>query len=245
MSRSEGHLKLVAILSAFDESPHWLATVCAGAGRFCDALIYADGGYELFPGARPRSMPEQAEAVVSACEGADIELLMLRPKDIWHGNEVEKRNATVRLARAIEADWVVVLDADMHVMKANAASIRWDLEKTEHDVATMTVLEGADFLKLSEQQGEEYMRTVSHEWTTRQRLVYRMTPGLRYGPAHWHVKNENGTLWGPSGEQLPAAQLEAALVVYHRSNMRMEERMLAAQLYYETRDRLAIERRAV
>lgn len=234
-------MKVVAILSAYDESASWLATVCAGAGRFCDALIYCDGGYMLFPGARPRSLPEQAEAVVQACEAADLECLVHRPNDIWRGNEVEKRNKTLDLARAIDADWVVVIDADMHLAKLNAPSVRTDLESTDLDVATMTILEGKDFLAIDGVARDAAVVDISHEWTSRMRLIYRVSPGLHYGPLHWQVENEDGRLWGPAVELLPAIDMGANLVLYHRSQDRTYMRQQAARGYYQTRDALKVE----
>lgn len=237
-------MKIIALLSAYDESPSWLTTVVAGVARFCDAIVYVDGGYALYPGARPRSMPEQAEAVIAASEAADLELILHRPKDIWWGNEVEKRNQTLDLAGTIatpDQDWVVVFDADMHLMKCNPEGVRWDLENTKFDVATMTVQESHDMLADEDYAAAAQVMQIDHEWNSKQRLIYRWHPTLRYGPAHWCVSRRRGTkqkwLWGPSDLNLaPACDMLANLVTYHRSGERLYLRRQAAQAYYAARD---------
>lgn len=246
-------MKIVVLLNWHDEAPSWLATVVAGAARFCDAIVAVDGGYMLYPGARPRSMPDQAEAIMHAAEAADIECIVHQPKNIWRGNEVEKRNQTLALAGTIctpDEDWLCVMDGDMHVMKTNPEVIRWELQNTDRDVATMTVQEGADFLADSITAEEALKYELSHEWNSRVRLLYRYKPSLRYGPLHWSVgyQSANGGetrwLWGPSDVELaPPVDLLASLVCYHRPHERHYERQVAAKVYYEERDARQIEQR--
>lgn len=245
-------MKVIALLSWFDEAPSWLTTVVAGAARFCDAIVAVDGGYALYPGARPRSMPDQAEAIVQAAEAADLECVIQRPKDIWWGNEVQKRNATLALAGTLATpgqDWVCVMDGDMHLMKCNPEVVRWELENTKYDVATMTVQEGMDFLADPITKNEALTYELSHEWNSKCRLLYRYKPSLRYGPLHWSVgyqrtNQEPRWLWGPSDLNLaPAIDLLASLVCYHRPHERHYERQVAAKIYYETRDVHQVENR--
>lgn len=242
-------MKIIGLLSFFDESASWLSAVVAGMGQFCDAVVACDGGYSLYPGARPRSLPEQVDAIRIAAESVDLELVLHQPKDVFWGNEVEKRNLTIKLAGAIaepDRDWLCVFDADMHLMKCNKESIRWDLENTKRNVATMTVLEGKDML------GDETLSKVAqivaldHEWTSRQRLIYRYHPSLAYGPAHWAISRKigrrTGWLWGPTKMPLePTLDLDAALVTYHRSLDRTLLRKQSAEAYYQARDIRKIE----
>lgn len=242
-------MKIIGLLSFYDESPSWLATVVAGMGRFCDAVVAVDGGYKLFPGARPRSMPDQGEAIVLAAEAADLGLILHKPKDIWHGNEIQKRNQTLALAGTIcepGIDWLVVFDSDMHLMKCNPEALRWDLENTRFHVATMTVQEGKDMLADPAYAEAAQLIGVDYEWNTKQRLLYRYHPSLKYGPMHWCVSRKVGRktewLWGPQELGLARAlDLEANLVCYHRSQDRAYLRRQAADVYYQTRDAFKVE----
>src|SRR5256885_1150092 len=110
-------MRVVGLLSFYDESPSWLATAVTGFARVCDAITAVDGAYALLPGARPCSHPQQAEAILSASEAAGVACTVHRPNRLFFGNEVEKRNFTFQLAGAglTGDDWLLVFDADYHV----------------------------------------------------------------------------------------------------------------------------------
>lgn len=250
MKIENGEMKIIGILSYFDESPSWLGTVVAGLGQFCDTIVALDGAYALYPGARPRSLPDQAEAIVHTAEAVDLECIMYQPRDVFWGNEIEKRNLSLKLAGAVaesERDWVVVFDADMHLMKVNPEAVRWDLANTTLDVATMTTLQGKDMLD-GDMADLAQIVDIEHEWTGRSRLVYRYSTSLQYGPAHWAVSREKGRgkrrkrvwLWGYEKVE-PALDLNANLVTYHRSTERTVLRRQSAKAYYDTRDEMKIE----
>lgn len=242
-----GNVKLTGILSWYDESPSWLAAAVAGFGRVCDEIVAVDGAYGLYPGARARSMPQQGEAVLMAAESVGAGCTIHRPKEPWWGNEIEKRNACLRLAGATEPDWVLVFDADIHMLQVNVDSVRGQLEETECQVATFTTLSGKDFLgdaKLAEYAAR---RPIDSEWTGRTRDIFRYTPTLEYGPLHWAVSRvddgERHWLRGPFEDRLllPALDLNASLVAYHRTEDRMLSRRRFARGYYQLRDKLKIE----
>jgi hypothetical protein len=244
-------VKICALLSWYDESVGWLANATASAGRFCDHIVAVDGAYSLYPGARPRSLPAQAEAVLQAAEVAGIGCTVHQPKDIYWGNEVEKRNLTLQLAGAVlePEDWVVVIDADQYLMRINAESVRWDLEHTDKLVATYTVLEGRDHL--SDERIAQLAKTtdLDTEWTSRVLCAYRWHPTLSYGPYHWTVSREDHYgqrvwLWGPNGrvELAEPLDLDRNLVFYHRTEDRALVRKVAAAAYYDTRDSFRVEK---
>ena len=220
----------------FDESPSWLATAVSGMGRLCDDIVAVDGGYALFPGARARSHPQQAEAVLTAAEASGTGCVVHRPKDIWFGNEVEKRNHALSLCATLEPDWLVVFDADYHVLQMEPELIRAELAATEHDVATYTILDGKDML------GDEALaqyareRDASTEWTVRTRDIYRWNPNLKIGPAHWCYHDGDKWLRGPFEQLAEAHNLEAQLVVYHRNQDRAAVRRQTAYGYYKNRE---------
>lgn len=242
--------KIVGILSWYDESPHWLATAVSGFARVCDSIVAVDGAYALYPGARPRSHPQQAEAIMGACESAEVGCTIHRPADVFWGNEVEKRNLSLRLAAPLlrpDVDWVMVFDADCHMLRCDPALVRFELKNTDCNVADYTTLDGKDFLADAALHEYAASRQIDHEWTGRTRDIYRWHPTLEYGPMHWTVSHlrsgERSWLRAPWEQDLvePVHHLNAALAVYHRTQDRSMQRRMNADHYYKTRDVMQIE----
>lgn len=242
-------MKIVGLLAWYDESPAWLAACVAGFARVCDEIVAVDGAYNLFPSGRARSRPDQAEAIMHAAEAGGAGCTIHRPRDTFAGNEVEKRNLTLRLAEPFlepMRDWVMVFDADMHVAQAYPDIVRRDLAETDRHVATMTLLDGKDILD-SEAADLARQHPVSTEWTYRARHIYRWLPELRYGPAHYSIRGtvdgEDVWLRGATREMIePQLDLGKALVVHHRTEHRALVRREAADAYDRVRDMAGVER---
>jgi hypothetical protein len=243
-------LKVVGVLSWYDESAAWLAAAVAGFSRVCDAVVAVDGAYGLYPGARPRSHPEQVEAVRATCETLDKECVIFQPSEPFWGNEVEKRNLTMRLAGALSPDWVMVFDADYHLMRCEPERVRYELEHTDLNVATYTLLDGIDVLADEYRAELAVKMDLSTDWTCRTRDIYRWTPDLRYGPAHFTVRGsyDGRDVWlrGPelvkSGVPVePCHDLNEALVAVHRTSHRAKVRRESSQEYYRRRDAAGLE----
>jgi hypothetical protein len=242
-------VKIAGILSWFDEQPSMLATAVAGMARICDAIVAHDGAYALFPGARPRSHPSQAEAIIRTAEALDVECLVYRPREIYWGNEVEKRNQGLRLAGTLlepDTDWLLVFDADFHILKCDPGLVRGRLENTDLDVATYTILDGKDLLANEALAGFAKHHGADTEWTMRTRDIYRWTPSLTIGPRHWdYWRTDAGCkrwLRGPEDILEPSLDLNADLVVYHRNEERAQVRRDAAHRYYLSRAASEIEK---
>ncbi len=240
-------MKIVALLSWYDESPSWLSTCVTGIGRFADYLIAVDGAYMLFPSARPRSHPQQAEAIVHTAEAAGLGLLLHQPKEPWRGNEVAKRNHCLTLASTVceEGDWVTVVDADYHLLKCNPDMIRKELEETDAEVASYTILDGKDFMSDAKLAAYANHNDIDTEWTIRTRDLYRWNPTLRVGPAHWcySAEIEGGRRWlrGPYTSVIDCWDLNSSLVFYHRTQDRAKKRQQDAGAYYTRRAAAGIE----
>lgn len=238
-------MKIVGVLSWYDESPHWLSTAIAGMARLCDAIVAVDGAYGLYPSARPRSHPQQAEAIVHTAEAMGRGVLLYQPDTVWLGNEVEKRNKSLQLAGTLDPDWVVIFDADYHVLTMNEDSVRLSLEHTDLDVATYTILDGKDLLANEALARFATERHADTEWTIRTRDIYRWDDSLEIGPKHYYYsvtgKHERVWLRGPDGHEADALNLDADLVVYHRTQDRAQVRQAAAKEYYDRRVRFDIE----
>ena len=238
-------MRIVGLLAWYDEAPSWLATAVAGFGRVCDEIVAVDGAYSLYPGGRARSLPDQAEAILAAGEAAGVGITLHRPATTFAGQEVEKRNLTLGLAAPFvdEGDWLLVFDADMHVMQAYPDIIRRDLAETNAVVATYTILDGADMLAEPERADLARRLPVSTDWTNKFRGIYRALDGLAYGPTHFsvsgwrdHFHEERVWLRGAKPDAIAEpAHLGKALVVHHRRAARAKVRTDAADVYAVSR----------
>lgn len=235
-------MKLIGCLVWFDEQPGFLATAVTSLGKFCDIVVAVDGRYDLFPGNNNRSSLDQVDAIVQTAEAVDLECLLYRPKTCFVDNEVGKRNLSLALAGSVaepDEDWLVIFDADVHLMKVDREKLLSELDKTDKNVATLTTMRGRDV------HSPEFDDVdLAHEFTVESRLLYRYHPSLRYGPAHWAVSRDKARkkiwLWG-NINLAPALDLGDSLVVYHRTRAREAARSVAAGRYYMERDRLAVE----
>jgi hypothetical protein len=234
----------------YDESPSWLAAATAGIGRIADMIVAVDGAYALYPGARPRSHPEQAEAIQSTAESMNMGCTVHRPKDVFWGNEVEKRNLSLQLAKphmTAGEDWILILDADYHVMLLEYPElVRQTLETTEAHAVTYTLLDGKDLLADEGMAKTAAERPLSTDWTLKDRGIFRWADDIRYGPSHYFLRGtydgEEVFLRGPDlfpSEASRACDVEHLgrnLVMVHRTQQRALVRKTAAEGYYRLRD---------
>lgn len=242
---------LVGVLSWFDEQPSMLSVAVTGLAQIVDHVVAVDGAYALFPQPRARSHPDQAETIMRTCEAASVGCTIVRPSDIWHGNEIEKRQFAADTCRPLKPDWLVVWDADYHLLHTDAESVRHTLANTDRNVATYTLLDNQDLL--ADPRLADHARRVSAvtEFTHRTRDILRWTDDLEWGPTHYHI---TGTYNGrrewvrgpditPQGEEfiVPTEHLNNDLVAYHRRVERTKLRDQRATEYYQRRDQLGIE----
>lgn len=240
-------MKVVGVLSWYDESAAWLAAAVTGFARVCDEIIAVDGAYALLPGARPCSHPQQAEAILHAAEAAGAACTIHRPNKIFHGNQIEKRNLTFRIAGATltENDWLLIFDADMHVFKCEPDTVRAELAQTEALIASYTILDGIDYLADADLAEHVKREEYAIDWTIRTENIYRWHPSLLYGPQHWmvsrHIGGERRWLRHSTDDRPACLDLDAALVAYHRHQDRAFVRRQAQLEFYAAREALGVE----
>jgi hypothetical protein len=260
--------RIVTICSYYDERPQWLGEHLASLAPITDHFVYVDGAYALFPGAfdRPNSPLECAEAVESMGRACGRPVLHYRPTRPFYGNEVEKRNMSLDLARSIPGVigdpnvWFLVADADTVAIKCNDAIPRI-LGETDRNVASFGYQQShlMDLLGTPLPQDPDYgggrwqlVRRAEQAKKLYVKSVYRNLPGLRYGPAHWHVSHglpghERSWLWGgvrtnsPLQHEWavrpePCLDLTYDLFFEHRRRYREPDRNDDAARYYEIRD---------
>jgi hypothetical protein len=166
-------VKIIGLLSWYEEPVSWLAETVASAAKLCDHLIAVDGPYAEFPFAhtKPASGTEQAETILHAAAGADMDCTIHASRKPWQGNEVEKRSFMFDLALTMttEDDWLLVIDAD-EVLSSVPGDTRTLLEKSAADVGELYLWERGD-------QDTIYI----------QRRLFRAVRGIKYQDCHYVV----------------------------------------------------------
>lgn len=210
-------MRVVGLLSWYEEPASWLAETVASAARLCDHIIAVDGPYAQFPGAlrKPASGSEQADVIAHAAAGAGIGCTIHTPRAPWWGGEVEKRDWMFRTAELIttDADWLLVIDAD-EVLSTVPPDTRDLLAQTDLDVAE---------LRIWDRDGSEIL----------DRRLLRALPGLQVEGAHYvwtapgKVLRGNQTLQ----ELAPAAPLWDVRME-HRYRHRAQDRQADKRDYY-------------
>ncbi|MFJ4365071.1 hypothetical protein ACIP4S_13060 [Streptomyces chartreusis] len=168
-------MRVIGLLSWYEEPAPWLAECVAGLAQFCDHLIAVDGPYAMFPGAtrKPASGSEQADTIARAAAGAGIGCTIHAPREPWWGNEVAKRDFMFRLAMTMAqpgVDWLLRVDAD-EVFTQVPADTKKILGETDLDVAEVTMWERGD--------GQDSQFPL--------RVLFRALPGIRIQQAHYVV----------------------------------------------------------
>lgn len=166
-------MKVVGLLSWYEEPASWLAECVASVAKLCDHIIAVDGPYAMFPGAmrKPASGTEQAETILHAAAGAGIGCTVHSSRQPWWGNEVEKRAYMFSLAQTMTTsdDWLLRIDAD-EVLTSVPSDTREQLSSTNLDVAEVIMWERND---------------IDSNFPIR--VLFRALPGITVQQAHYVV----------------------------------------------------------
>lgn len=242
-------MKLIGILSWYDESPSWLSACVASLARAgCSHLVAVDGAYGLYPDGRPNSGGAQQDAIVKTAYGSGMGCTLHFPEKVWRGNELEKRQFCFKLASQVaepHVDWYFINDADQIVIKSDHLVGR--LENTDLNVAETMLLEFQDPHHSPKLAEVVQTLQVPREHPIRTRNLFRALPGLSLIGNHYTygVEGEVTKLWGaPSGGEILADALDLCDVVHieHRTHLRDAARKHSQMQYYDLRDELGIER---
>jgi hypothetical protein len=222
-------VRVFGCLSWFDENPRWLAATVASFAKIADHVIALDGAFFHYPEGRPASGGEQAELVMAVARANGMGCTVHVPRTVWMGNEVEKRDTYARLAGALGTageDWILVLDGDEEITEVSPLTRR-DLEETDLHAAQIGFWTDNEL----------------ESWYGPTRRMYRLLPGLSYGPAHYTVRGltETGTVFvdgrGPDFDEPvePALDLTAQIRVEHKHHLREQARTEKADVFAAAR----------
>jgi hypothetical protein len=243
-------VKVVALISWWEESPSWLAATVSSAAKLCDHVVAVDGAYSLMPGGTARSEPTQAETVLRTCDALDMGCTIVRPKDTWAGNEVEKRTFCFAECRNVVTpgeDWIIVLDGD-DVLTQVPEDTRTKLELTDKDVAQVVLWDRETWVNEETAAAAVQFELPPHS-TQQQRRIYRAAEEIVVAGAHYCYQARNGDqtswYWGTNDHDLTPALALHDVRIEHRTKHRDKWRKGQANEYYERRNALNIETTAV
>ncbi len=129
-------VKVAAALAWYDEPPEFLTRCILSLAGVVDELVAFDGAWQHFPDASPSSGSEQELAVCAAARKAGIAARVRIPRDIWE-SQVHKRAALMYDAGEY-ADWILVIDADEYIARADGDIVRAGLDSTDANVGIVT-----------------------------------------------------------------------------------------------------------
>jgi hypothetical protein len=243
-------VKVVALISWWEESPSWLAATVSSAAKLCDHVVAVDGAYALMPGGTARSEPTQAETVLRTCDALGMGCTIVRPKDTWDGNEVEKRTFAFAECRNLVTpgeDWIIVLDGD-DVLTDVPEDTRTKLEVTDKDVAQVVLWDRQTWIN-EETAAAAQIMPLPPDSTQTQRRIFRAADQIDVVGAHYCYRarfdEDYRWYWGTNDHPLVDALPLHNVRIEHRTRHRDLHRRQAAQDYYERRNALQIERVAV
>ena len=238
--------KIHGLLSWYDESPAFLAAAVASFAPACDTITAVDGAYGLFPDARPRSLPVQAQVIMDTCDALGVSCTIHRPAEPWFGNEVEKRTALFRygLAQAEPfKDWFWVFDADC-VLTEYPPDLPELLADSPSDAVEVKLWERRDYIG----EHPEVAREMSLPTSTaaNMRMLFRVLDRMQVVGAHhiyggFDVAGRWQYSWGPKRIGAIDAAILDSVRVEHRSIWRDKYRREMAQTYYGLRNELGAE----
>jgi hypothetical protein len=247
-------MKVIGLLSWFDESPTWLAATVASFGRICDHVVAVDGRYSMYEDDRTSSTTEQHEAIVETCRGTGLGLTLdvaRRP----YATEMEKRTHLFQLA-SIHAetfrDWFFILDGDEVLIEApgrkHVHSVLKTLTERKQSVATAQLFEVVD--PHADARRDEISRKVEtdlHYSTTTPRF-WRALADMRVTGYHYHYSGiaEHGdreVLWGSASSEdlVPWHHFGEDVLIENRCLKRAITRKKKRDEYYHLRDLSKIE----
>lgn len=214
-------MRIIGLLSWYEESPSWLAECVASAAKLCDHIIAVDGPYASFPGAlrKPVSGVDQVDTIVRTANGAGIGCTVHVPRQPWWSGEVGKRDFMFRLGATFaepDDDWFLRIDAD-EILAHVPADTRQLLAATDCDVAEVTIFE----------RGDEDTR---HPF----RCLFRAIPGIAIEQAHYVVTVPGPRVLAGNGtvHTLEPAEALTDVVLEHRTQHRPSARKSQKASYY-------------
>lgn len=226
------------MLAWYDEQPDTLHRAIASLDGLADALVAADGAWDLWPNAKMTSPPEQHEAIRDAAGSIGLYLQTI-PARPWTG-QVEKRDMILHNA-AFNSDWVMPLDADWELTGDREAA-RHELEHTSQDAINVSFYTPINpDIDLDMVAATSWHKHLAGNTMT-EPLIFRALPDIRVEQHHWiytglNANRERVALWGNTGQypQAEAHTLKAPMRIVHHCFFRDQHKIDANREYCAAR----------
>lgn len=219
-------MKIVAACAWFEEPVDFLDRMVRSLAGHVDELVCLDGAWQGFDGGAS-SGREERDTIRAAALETDLPVEVRVPGQAWE-SQIEKRAALFRLAIAeCGADWVLVVDGDVHVAHCDDHALRQSLALTDRDVATVTVTQMNQAWPYSEMPTNDVA----------QRHIYRGHPKLTVEMSHYGIRIGNRWLNGDASHVTlePALDLSRVVRFAHDNQNRGHERNMKARKYRQSR----------
>lgn len=131
-------VRVAAALAFFDEPAGFLDRCVRSLQGLADEVVALDGAWDLFPHddyLSPADNIQELNAALAACRFG-YGSIPIRPRQAF-ASQVEKRAELMRIA-SINADWILVIDADEYIAHRDAAAARARLEHATENVGIVT-----------------------------------------------------------------------------------------------------------
>lgn len=248
-------MRIIGLVSFWDESPTWLAASISSLGRFCDHVIVLDGRYALYPDKRLQSGTGEHYAAIDAARAVGMGIT-LHTAPATFPDEMSKRTKLFELA-ALEStpgeDWYFVLDADEVVVESfDKDGIHHYLSALDSSVTTVTakLWEKADPHESPARTELSMKLPVDWRYECASPRFWRVHKNMRVVGYHYNYVGDDADgnpveLWGNDHvvqrDKTTWASLCAHVVLENRNRMRAKSRDKDRQQYYADRDLCGLE----
>lgn len=210
-------LRVVGILSWFDEPDEWLEQLPITLKGVVTHLVALDGRYSRFPADHDRSPQSNYDALERGCERAGI-YLETHHAGPYENDEVEKRSLHFQLAERLttEDDWYMIIDGDMYAQTLKPHSTLRLLSKTDKLVAAACLVEDGKV------QCEGFP------------TFFKALRGLHCDTNHYTYRAGDLLLRGDAKSDV-VPYVQSPVVLGHFNKKRPKERTASAEEYYKQR----------
>jgi hypothetical protein len=217
-------VRIIAALCWYDEDPAFLTRIVRSLNGVADHLVAVGGRWELFPEAEHDRADDEIAALEAAAAAIGLEMsLHERLVGAWP-SQVEKRDRMMQWA-AEHGDWILVVDGDEEITRADMDVVRAELEATDLHVAQA--------LTVPMNRSWPYSEMPTHPRPVRK--LYRA--GTRVERAHNGYRFDGEWLQGDTAHVVPAEALDlsASLHVAHDNANRGKDRNGRSKTYRKQR----------